>query len=854
MARSVPWRRTCNDLVFWRQTQALNATIFILRETGPTGFLLKEEGETKPCKAFLGDPHSCTCTQFMKDRDLCKHICWLLLKKFRVPQTNPMSWQKGLVEREINEILRGITQQMRKKVPTAVTRWRRPMSSDSDAREVIPQRDIAEDDVCPICQDELLAKRLPVTYCKFGCGNSIHIKCMKVWAEHQKSQGETTVKCPFCREDFGPFELLKYENRNAEGASNQGGRMDRHLGATCQSCRVSPIEGKCYRCSTCTDFHLCQSCFNTPIHTQHAFEYRHKRNQRWRAAGRAYGAVLPQAVVDDLVNRDISDNDYDLLMQLDGNTAATGSDIPEEVIQSFPLEKIRQNGPLLQPGVQCRICLHGYQLGQFVRKLPRCKHKFHKDCIDQWLLHSRPTCPVDGLVVWDRISAQMEEGDSNNRNRAKKRQSSSETSVNPSGVVQLEIPGVGIAGRAPEPRDDNSRPRGQGRAPLRRPRDRGDREAERVLGSLQNNFGVNGTAVGSESDNHIEASMRLPGGRLLHRADYQRAAMSDRLAGINVNPGDDHYMAIQSTQIERENIDPLDQVVAANSDNCHTDPHNQGHSYGSQGQSSNHVLQERQFNHGSIFASDVQNSTDATATLLANMERLSPYRELPNVFAETASQPLPLDSVRSGDSGRNAESQRSLSLGGTVPDIPPEQRLFADSGTGSSSHIIFDQSQTMARGKNSGQSSLKQRRQQQMVLSAPSSNAERGRAAQRRWSQGSSMTRNRSNSRDRGRDNSMERGANGSRPLGNGPIPKEGENLLERLTLFTDLYLGNSPQSNPPVSGHTTSTGLPPRPQRRPVDNHAAARMRRFENDRRRNNFSLEGNACSEMTLRDLLG
>lgn len=42
-----------------------------------------------------------------------------------------------------------------------------------------------------------------------------------------------------------------------------------------------------------------------------------KRNQRWHAAGRAYGAVLPQAVVDDLVNREISDNDYDLLMQLD---------------------------------------------------------------------------------------------------------------------------------------------------------------------------------------------------------------------------------------------------------------------------------------------------------------------------------------------------------------------------------------------------------------------------------------------------------------------------------------------------------------------------------------------------------
>ena len=78
-----------------------------------------------------------------------------------------VSWQRGLVEREVNQLLRGITEQMRKKVPTAISRWRRPLSRDSDARETIPQRDIADDDVCPICQDELLEKRLPVTYCKY---------------------------------------------------------------------------------------------------------------------------------------------------------------------------------------------------------------------------------------------------------------------------------------------------------------------------------------------------------------------------------------------------------------------------------------------------------------------------------------------------------------------------------------------------------------------------------------------------------------------------------------------------------------------------------------------------------------
>ena len=44
---------------------------------------------------------------------------------------------------------------------------------------------------------------------RYGCGNSVHIKCMKIWAEHQKSSGETIIKCPLCRVDFGSFEVTK---------------------------------------------------------------------------------------------------------------------------------------------------------------------------------------------------------------------------------------------------------------------------------------------------------------------------------------------------------------------------------------------------------------------------------------------------------------------------------------------------------------------------------------------------------------------------------------------------------------------------------------------------------------------
>ena len=48
--RSTSWQRTCSDTISWRQDQALNSTIYILRETGPTGFLLKEDGDTKKYK------------------------------------------------------------------------------------------------------------------------------------------------------------------------------------------------------------------------------------------------------------------------------------------------------------------------------------------------------------------------------------------------------------------------------------------------------------------------------------------------------------------------------------------------------------------------------------------------------------------------------------------------------------------------------------------------------------------------------------------------------------------------------------------------------------------------------------
>ena len=47
VARSVTWRRICPDEVERRIDEASQVTLYILHQTGPTGFVLKEEGKKK---------------------------------------------------------------------------------------------------------------------------------------------------------------------------------------------------------------------------------------------------------------------------------------------------------------------------------------------------------------------------------------------------------------------------------------------------------------------------------------------------------------------------------------------------------------------------------------------------------------------------------------------------------------------------------------------------------------------------------------------------------------------------------------------------------------------------------------
>ena len=68
------------------------------------------------------------------------------------------------------------------------------------------------------------------------------------------------------------FENLDIEYRN--NGLFKAVKQDLHYGIVCKSCLSTPISGKCYKCTSCPEFYLCQACFNTDFHKEHNFLYR----------------------------------------------------------------------------------------------------------------------------------------------------------------------------------------------------------------------------------------------------------------------------------------------------------------------------------------------------------------------------------------------------------------------------------------------------------------------------------------------------------------------------------------------------------------------------------------------------
>ncbi|KAF8404535.1 hypothetical protein HHK36_009422 [Tetracentron sinense] len=80
------------------------------------------------------------------------------------------------------------------------------------------------------------------------------------------------------------------------------------------------------------------------------------------------------------------------------------------------LELIEEKNPticyrseLMPELINCAVCLSKFEEGEEIREL-KCKHIFHKDCLDRWLQHDSATCPLcRSLVLPEIVNAHNEQ-------------------------------------------------------------------------------------------------------------------------------------------------------------------------------------------------------------------------------------------------------------------------------------------------------------------------------------------------------------------------------------------------------------------------------------------------------------
>lgn len=72
----------------------------------------------------------------------------------------------------------------------------------------------------------------------------------------------------------------------------------------------------------------------------------------------------------------------------DGATSMSVDDVEKLPQFDFIAKEKGESSP-----VDCAVCLENFKVGDKCRLLPVCKHSFHAQCVDSWLLKT-PICPI----------------------------------------------------------------------------------------------------------------------------------------------------------------------------------------------------------------------------------------------------------------------------------------------------------------------------------------------------------------------------------------------------------------------------------------------------------------------------
>ncbi|KAL3526037.1 hypothetical protein ACH5RR_014409 [Cinchona calisaya] len=77
-----------------------------------------------------------------------------------------------------------------------------------------------------------------------------------------------------------------------------------------------------------------------------------------------------------------------------GSTSMSKEDLEKLPCFDFKAKELKGSSRTSSTSpVDCAVCLENFKVGEKCRLLPLCRHSFHAECVDMWLLRT-PICPI----------------------------------------------------------------------------------------------------------------------------------------------------------------------------------------------------------------------------------------------------------------------------------------------------------------------------------------------------------------------------------------------------------------------------------------------------------------------------
>lgn len=393
----------------------------------------------------------------------CVHKLYCILKVLRISKDHPLSYQSSYTDSELDQVLSGKCSTISRTREREAAQRREQVQAIRAARqqrnnpgntsgkalelakestnfvprqplqEPLENEDINDINICPICQDTMTNEQ-PLSWCRRGCGNNVHATCMQHYSNHKTNNNQETT-CPLCRESWD-LVLLKLDatsnTSTTTSAVTSSLKNATLLKVKCSNCSCYP-KRLFYRCIECSQkkynnfVDYCNDCYPRigEFHSDHHFItsdvsitnsneiiWLPCRNPRSNLSQISSSSYLGRSsgVSEDLSNnlnillslqsREITTNDYNLLLMLDENNARNNSQNPYQVSSTDLISHLLLSLPIIttyeinknplkygscwccssdiststSPSPHSATSLDSYYL------LP-CTHIVHKDCL-----------------------------------------------------------------------------------------------------------------------------------------------------------------------------------------------------------------------------------------------------------------------------------------------------------------------------------------------------------------------------------------------------------------------------------------------------------------------------------------